>query len=162
MILSYGFQEYEDYVPNIGGEDTILEPSRILCNYPECNKSYATLRGLKTHIKRKHEGKRYECPFQDCKKLLASKHSLQRHCEKCHGNSHSGNYNVIVHVAVDEPISESMKDQFIKRQKQQISDLSQKLQTILKEVNSLRKQVKIKTRIVNRIKSGAIVAKNLK
>ena len=49
---------------------------------PDCNKSYKTICGLKSHIKVSHKGERESCPL--CEKKFVSNKAVRIHIEAVH------------------------------------------------------------------------------
>ena len=52
------------------------------CPSPDCNRSYLSLKALKTHTDLAHEGKSHKCPVLDCKMSLSSRRRLAEHLKQ--------------------------------------------------------------------------------
>lgn len=105
---------------------------------PHCGK-VITKKNLNTHIKRVHEGQKFEC--RTCKQRLSSKYRLNQHFSLSH-NGQEIAYDLITETVDIEPkLSEAEKDAIIAEQREEIGRLQIELSTIRRSNTEKRKQL---------------------
>lgn len=146
MLKIYDFGCVKFLERNESSQTNSAESSNPLqCQIPNCLKTFITKSGLKSHIDRQHEGKRFKC--KHCRKCLASQFSLERHIDSAHSKDESGEdeqeiETEIVYGKVVEIVLKDQEDTIIQQQSKKIEELEEIEKSKREEIKILREQVK--------------------